>query len=104
MNLLTSFFFKQYSESHDFKIGKSDFTRKKVIETSDLVATQVHLDGKTIADKLNNKNLSDIYVVEHDNVLYVIDGHHTVAAKKLKGKEKVKVYFLNYNEYESNRS
>ncbi len=78
-------------------LGKLDFKNIKVIDISVLLPNQSNVDYDVIEHKRKGKNLSKVYVVRKLDKYYIIDGHHTVIAKKLNGQKKVKTFFLDLN-------
>lgn len=81
--------------------GKNDFKSFRFVSISDLFANQEFIDSKVLNIKLSGKNMSVCYVVEFNEKKILIDGHHTVIAKKLNGLRKVKAMFLNLNTFNS---
>lgn len=77
----------------------SDFKKNKIVKISDLYANQIALDPAALALKRKGKNLTTPMVVRKNNKLILIDGHHTVIAKKLNGSENVKVKYLDLDNF-----
>lgn len=68
-------------------IGKGLFTVKKRVEISTLHPRQTKIDEYTLALKLAGKFHTKSFVVITKNKNILIDGHHTTAAKKMKGQK-----------------
>jgi len=75
-------------------VNKSSFSLVRMVNISDLWPNQREVDTDVIDIKVKNKNLSPIYVIQTDGKQFIVDGHHTVIAKKLQGKKRIKVNFL----------
>jgi len=75
-------------------LNPGQFDKAKMVKIGDLWANQSLIDNKTLTLKMKGKNLSVCYVLSVNNKFILIDGHHTVIAKKLNGQQKVKVMFL----------
>lgn len=87
-------------KSHDLELplfGKQDFSKFKIVDISDLHANQKNIDLACLERKLKGKGLSVPYIVEYKEKLILIDGHHTVIAKKLNGQKRIKALFLQLN-------
>lgn len=66
-------------------VGKGRFTLKKRLAISSLHPRQSHLDDNCLSDKVKGKYHTNAYVVLTSTKNILIDGHHTVIAKKMKG-------------------
>lgn len=93
----TKNFLKWYHSEILPSFGKDDFLINKVVKINSLYANQPLIELEALNRKLKGKNLSICYVVEYNNKQILIDGHHTVIAKKIKGNTKVKVKYLKLN-------
>jgi len=78
-------------------IGKADFTIYRRILISSLHPRQTELDENTLAIKVSGKNHTQAYVVCTPFKNILIDGHHTVAAKKIKGRLYVMALCCDYS-------
>lgn len=76
--------------------GKSDFSIFKIILISELWTNQPEVNDEVVRVKMKGKNLTTPYVIELKGKLILIDGHHTVIAKKLNGQTKIKAMFLKF--------
>ncbi|MCT3788470.1 hypothetical protein HZQ67_13935 [Elizabethkingia anophelis] len=93
-----TYYFLNYNHGEDLPlVGRSQFTKTKLVEISTMYANQEEIDDEALSRKLCGKNLSTIYVLEYRGKNIILDGHHTVIAKKLKGSKKVKVKYLSIN-------
>ena len=79
--------------------GMVDFNKNIIVKISDLYANQMALDPEALALKRKGKHLTMPMVVRKNNKLILIDGHHTVIAKKLNGSEKVKAKYLDLDNF-----
>lgn len=95
--MYTKAFLKSDHNENIPAVGKKDFTQTKFIYISDLYANQELIDSKVLNYKLLGKNLSQLFVIEFNNKKILIDGHHTVIAKKLNGNKRVKCKYLKIN-------
>lgn len=78
-------------------ISKGLFTSSKRLKIADLTARQTEVDGGTLNLKLKSCKYHTMpYVVLFNGANILIDGHHTVIAKKLKNQTfvKCKIYTL----------
>lgn len=74
--------------------SKASFFRTKMVSIEGLYANQEFIDSKVLSDKIGGKNLSICYTVKINGKIILIDGHHTVIAKKLNGNKKFRSMFL----------
>ena len=63
--------------------------RVRIKIADDWVATQYELDGHTLYDKSTSYDDGYIRLLKHGSDIFIIDGHHTIAAAKLLGKNEV---------------
>lgn len=77
--------------------GKGRFTEVKRVKIEDLHPRQQTVCGGTLNYKMKGKGLTTAYVVIHKDGNILIDGHHSVIVKKLKGQKFVyaKCYIFN---------
>lgn len=77
-------------------VGKGRFTITKRIKIADLQPRQTEVSGGTLNYKMTGKGLTMAYVVITATGNILIDGHHTVIVKKLKGQKYIyaKCYVL----------
>lgn len=68
-------------------VGKGRFTARKRILISSLHPRQTFIDDDCLADKIKGKYHTCPFVVITKDKNILIDGHHTVAAKKINGKK-----------------
>lgn len=88
-----TFPYLNYRELPAFR--KSDFKEFKTISISKNIYTnQPTVQNSVIQTKRKGKNLTLPYVVEFKGDLLLVDGHHTIVAKKLNGQKKVRAMFL----------
>ena len=66
-------------------LGKGRFTVKKRLKIDELQPRQNQVSGGTLNYKLTGKGFTVPYVAVTESGNILIDGHHTVIAKKLKG-------------------
>lgn len=78
-------------------ISKSYFTEIKMINISDVTPNQTTLDIDCLNRKIKNIGLTDIYILDYAGFKIVLDGHHTIISKKIKGIKKVKAKYLKIN-------
>lgn len=87
-NIETTRFLNHPVNTQDLgSIGKGLFTHIKRVKIDDLAPRQTHISGGTLNRKMSGKDLTTPYVVITDKGNILIDGHHTVIAKKLKGQK-----------------
>ncbi len=75
-------------------MGKNDFNRVKLVSIDALWANQHEVDDTIIANKRKGIGFTMPYVVSYMGKLILMDGHHTVIAKRLNGRVKVYAFFL----------
>jgi len=94
----TSFYFHYPHNLHNEmpSFGKADFKGRKTITISDLFTNQPTVQNSVIEAKRKGKNLTTPYVIELKGKLILIDGHHTIVAKKLNGQRKIVAMFLKF--------
>lgn len=94
----TSEFLKYPHNLYDYMpcIGKSDFSVFKTVNICDLWANQSDVNYFDVKIKMKGKNITTPYVISLKDKLILIDGHHTVIAKKINGQKKVKAMFLKF--------
>jgi hypothetical protein len=85
----TAQFLKQHTEVLPI-MGPHEFTETKIISVFDLYANQEEINGDHLKKKLKGKNDSVCYVAIFNGKYILLDGHHTVIAKMLNGKSKIK--------------
>lgn len=79
-----------------------DKFEKKTMNISDLHPTQafVHTnDVEKLQSKIDDKNPSHVRVATHKGKFYILDGHHSVMAAKLRGEKTINVGHLDFDEY-----
>lgn len=74
-------------------ISRQHFSLNKFIEIDSLHPNQLIIDEECLKRKIKGENLSTVYVVRLNGRNILLDGHHTVIAKKIKGLKKVKCKF-----------
>jgi hypothetical protein len=85
-NIKTSVMFGKDVNTDDFgSIGKGNFTVTKRIKIDELQPRQTELCGGTLNYKMKGKGFTTAFVIIKGNDKVIIDGHHTVIVKKLKG-------------------
>lgn len=89
--MLTELFLKPNHGENLPAMNKSQFKDVRFINPKELFANQKEIDSKVLNGKLKGKNHSICYVAISNGKMILIDGHHTVIAKLLNGKRKVKV-------------
>ncbi len=72
--------------------GKGRFADFKRIEITSLHPRQTHVSGGTLNYKMAGNGFTVPYVVISDQGNILIDGHHTVIVKKLKGQKYIYAY------------
>lgn len=97
----TQLFLKSGHQTELPGLNKREFTSDMLVSIDDLWANQPTLDEETLNIKLKGKKLSACYVVGFNGKKILIDGHHTVIAKKLNGQNKLWVKFLDLNQKET---
>lgn len=75
------------------EVRKDKFNGRKIVNIADLYPNQAEIDVDLVNNKQKGKLLKTPYVLKYNNKLILMDGHHTVIAKKLNGVTKVKVLF-----------
>lgn len=72
-------------------ISKDCFTTTGILNISDLTPNQKTLDIQCLHLKIKGKlKFSTIQVLKYNGLNILMDGHHTVIAKLIKGQKKVK--------------
>lgn len=95
--IATSLLFdKQRFEGDLGDIGKGRFTRTERIVIADLSPRQSLVEIDVLRAKMKGIGLTKPYVVIGKGFKVLIDGHHTVIAKKLNGQQFViaKTYYI----------
>ncbi|QQV91505.1 hypothetical protein M1M25_gp007 [Tenacibaculum phage Gundel_1] len=88
--LNTADFLKEVNTDFNFKsFGPNDFIKKEFIKIEDLTPNQEHIELNTLTEKIKGKNLTVPHVLLYNDKKILIDGHHTVIAKLLKGQSKI---------------
>ena len=94
-NVKTSDYLKPVNQDKEFGgIGKGDFKEEKLLIINELIPNQVYVDLDVVKIKMKGKQLTMPYVIKRLGELFLIDGHHTVIAKKLKGQIKVRAKYF----------
>jgi hypothetical protein len=70
-------------------VGRGNFTIVKKVTISELEPRQTLVNGGTLNLKMKGKHWTQPCVVVTPNSKILIDGHHTVIAKKLRGQKQV---------------
>lgn len=87
-NLSTVSFFGKDVNTKDFgDLSKENFVGIKRIAISDLQPRQCDVSGEALNRKMKGLNHTTAFVVIAGNDKILIDGHHTVIVKKLKGQK-----------------
>ena len=78
-------------------VGKGRFTVKRRIPIASIHPRQTMIDDLCLADKVKGKYHTEAFVVITKDKNILIDGHHTVAAKKINGQKYImaKCYLFN---------
>lgn len=79
-------------------LNKVNFKNTIFIKIDELWANQRLITTEVLNQKLRNKNLSTCFVVKYMDKKILIDGHHTVISKKINGRNRVKVKYLDLDE------
>lgn len=92
-----SVFFNLVASDDIGDVGKGRFTAIRRISIASLYPRQTQIDDNCLADKIKGKYHTRAFVVVTRDKNILIDGHHTVAAKKIKGQKYImaKCYFFN---------
>ena len=94
----TTNYLKGINKDFNFlNIGKHSFVSIKKIEINQLIANQEYIDKDVLKIKIKGKQLTIPYVLNYNNKLILIDGHHTVIAKKINGQKFIMCKFLKRN-------
>lgn len=92
--MLTTCIFKKRLNVHDIIVAHEDFKLFVYIDLNLLHPNQLDLDINVVNRKLKNPKMNSTpYVVLLNGDLILIDGHHTIASKILKGIKKAKCLF-----------
>lgn len=75
-------------------LNPKEFSFTVFVRINDIWANQPSIDSECLKHKIKGKNLSICYVAKKNGKHILIDGHHTVIAKKLNGRQKVRVKFI----------
>ena len=62
------------------------------IDIYQIVPTQINLTIPNLKSTFNNNNNTGAFLVKHDNLYYILDGHHRIANKILQGNTIVSAY------------
>lgn len=78
-------------------ITRGNFTKVKKVDISELEPRQTTVNGGTLNIKIKGKHWTQPCVVITPNAKILIDGHHTVIAKKMRGQKLVNAlcYIIN---------
>jgi hypothetical protein len=79
-----------------------DSFEKKTMNISDLHPTQLFVhtrDVEQLQRKIDDKNPSHVRVATHKGNFYIIDGHHSVMAARLRGEKTIDVGHLDLDKY-----
>ena len=88
-------------QSAAIKKTKDKF-EKRSMSISDLHPTQPFVrtgDEETLKKKVNEKNPSHVRVATHKGKHYILDGHHSIMAAKLRGDKTIDVSHMNLDDY-----
>lgn len=89
--MLTTCIFKKPLYTADIKASYEDFKMLCFVNIDQLHPNQLNLDNECVTMKMKNPKRNTLpYVVLQRGELILIDGHHTVTAKIMKGIKKVK--------------
>lgn len=70
--------------------GKEDYHKIGYIKIDDVIPNQVELDIECLQRKIKGKGLSFPHVLLYNGKTILMDGHHTVIAKKINGQVRFK--------------
>lgn len=73
----------------------------KTMSIKDLNATQPFVrtdDVEQLKNKLKNSSPDNIRIAQHKGKNYILDGHHSVMAAKLRGEKDISVNHINFDE------
>jgi hypothetical protein len=65
------------------------------LKIKDLIATQPVVNGEKVGRNVKENKIKNAAVVRYGGKLFVVDGHHAVAAAAKRGDKKIKAYVLN---------
>ena len=86
----TTDYLKNVNQDFSFNtFGSGDYNKKGFVKIEDITPNQETLDEKCLKMKIKGKNLSLPHVLQYKGKNILIDGHHTVIAKKINGIKKV---------------
>ena len=72
------------------------FKIDSLVPTQPVVRTSVE---RLFQDKLNEKSPQHIIVVTHDGQDFIMDGHHSVMAARIRGDDEIIAKHFNLDEY-----
>ena len=78
----------------DPPIGKDDFILTKRIQISKLISNQEYINKETLERKIKGYDFTMPYVLEIENKFILMDGNHTVIAKKIRGQKYIYCLYL----------